>query len=128
MRHELQPEKRYRYCPNMPRLTGRTNAIRLAFACRRAKMRPALAVARGSVRGRSSRSDDRIGTSGSFGGSEMAVGLPGFGRRFHVVGSLALSVTILASSLIFASRPRAGSGEEVREIFFTELPTSLEKR
>ena len=35
----------------------------------------------------------------------MAIGLPGFGRRFYVAGSLALSVTILASSLIFASRP-----------------------
>jgi quercetin dioxygenase-like cupin family protein len=52
----------------------------------------------------------------------MATGLPGFGRRFYVVGSLALSVMILASGLIFASRPLAGSGEEVRELFSKELP------
>jgi hypothetical protein len=52
----------------------------------------------------------------------MAIGLPGFGRRFYVVGSVALSVTILASGSIFASRPLAGSGEEVREIFSKELP------
>lgn len=36
--------------------------------------------------------------------------------------SFALSVTILTSGLIFASRPLAGSGEEVREIFSRELP------
>ena len=69
----------------------------------------------------SSRSEDRIGTSDSFGESDMAIGLPGFGRRFYVVGSVALSVTILASGSIFASRPLAGSGE-VRQIFSKELP------
>jgi hypothetical protein len=52
----------------------------------------------------------------------MAIGLSGFGRRFCSVGSLALSVTILARGLIFASRPLAGSGEQDREIFHRELP------
>ena len=46
----------------------------------------------------------------------MAIVLP------RLVGFIALSVTILGSGLIFASRPLAGSGEEVREIFSKELP------
>jgi quercetin dioxygenase-like cupin family protein len=52
----------------------------------------------------------------------VAIGLLSFGRRFCVVGSLALSVTILAPSWNFAGRVLAGSGGEVREIFSKELP------
>jgi quercetin dioxygenase-like cupin family protein len=52
----------------------------------------------------------------------MAVNLPKFSQRFYVAGSVALSATILASGLIFATSALAGSGEEVREIFFKELP------
>jgi quercetin dioxygenase-like cupin family protein len=51
----------------------------------------------------------------------MAIGLPGFGRRFYVVSSVALSVTILPPGSIFASRALAASGEEVRQISSKEL-------
>jgi hypothetical protein len=109
-----KPVNPYLYCPTMPRLTGRTNAIIDPEVGRRpptCQDGVAIAVAvRESDCGPSSRSGDRIGTSGSFGESDMAIGLPMFSKELPNVPGKALTAVQVDYAPGGASKPHHHSG------------------